>query len=48
MPNHTSEKHAWFDKSQKGEKKYKDYYVWSAGNDLNNGTILSPNNWVST
>ncbi|WP_027309237.1 alpha-amylase family glycosyl hydrolase [Caloramator sp. ALD01] len=29
VPNHTSSKHPWFEKALKGDRKYKDYYIWS-------------------
>ncbi|CAB4056239.1 unnamed protein product [Lepeophtheirus salmonis] len=38
IPNHTSCKSEWFQKSLKGDPEYKDYYVWK------NKT----NNWIST
>ncbi|XP_011706790.1 PREDICTED: alpha-glucosidase-like, partial [Wasmannia auropunctata] len=28
VPNHTSDKHIWFQKALQGDKKYKDYYIW--------------------
>jgi len=31
VPNHTSDEHEWFVKSQAGDPEYADYYVWSAG-----------------
>ncbi|KAK2587024.1 hypothetical protein KPH14_010985 [Odynerus spinipes] len=46
VPNHTSDQHEWFQKSVKGEEKYKDYYIWvdpvTAGD-----TTTPPNNWLS-
>ena len=41
IPNHTSDKHEWFEKSKKSDAKYKDYYVWQP---CNSGS--TPNNWV--
>ena len=41
--NHTSTKHEWFQKALKGEKKYKDYYIFRKGKQK--GT--SPTNWQS-
>ncbi|GFR35624.1 alpha-amylase family glycosyl hydrolase [Thermobrachium celere] len=29
VPNHTSSKHPWFEKALKGDRKYKNYYIWS-------------------
>lgn len=42
IPNHTSKKHQWFLSSQKGEAKYRDYYVWK-----NCTPNALPNNWLS-
>ncbi|XP_050459031.1 alpha-glucosidase-like [Cataglyphis hispanica] len=47
VPNHSSDKHEWFQKSLRNEKPYTDYYVWHEGKKLPNGTITKPNNWVS-
>ncbi|MEG0275312.1 MAG: alpha,alpha-phosphotrehalase, partial [Longicatena sp.] len=41
--NHTSTKHVWFQKAMRGEKKYKDYYIFRKGKE--NGD--APTNWVS-
>jgi len=52
IPNHSSYKCEWFDKSIKQEGKYKDYYIWrNASNQnevLSNSSITPtpPNNWV--
>uniref|UniRef100_A0AAQ4PUB8 Amino acid transporter heavy chain SLC3A1 n=1 Tax=Gasterosteus aculeatus aculeatus TaxID=481459 RepID=A0AAQ4PUB8_GASAC len=43
IPNHTSDRHRWFNLSRTGDPHYKDYYVWS---DCN-GSAPRPNNWVS-
>ncbi|CAG0905078.1 unnamed protein product, partial [Darwinula stevensoni] len=47
VPNHTSDKHPWFEKSVKRERKYNDYYIWedSAAADPS-GQQLPPNNWA--
>jgi glycosidase len=37
VPNHSSNQHEWFEKSERGEDPYKDYYVWRD----------QPNNWIS-
>lgn len=42
IPNHTSDRHRWFNLSRTGDPHYKDYYVWS---DCN-GSAPRPNNWV--
>ncbi|XP_060821842.1 alpha-glucosidase-like [Bombus pascuorum] len=47
VPNHTSDKHEWFQKSLKGIKPYRDYYIWHPGKVLENGTRVPPSNWVS-
>lgn len=38
VPNHSSDQHEWFVKSENREKGYEDYYVWRD----------EPNNWVGT
>lgn len=45
MPNHTSDKHIWFQKALQGDKKYKDYYIWADGKNKDGQT--PPNNWLS-
>lgn len=47
VPNHTSDQHEWFIKSVNKTDKYTDYYIWSDGKVLENGTRVPPNNWVS-
>lgn len=44
IPNHTSDRHHWFNLSRTRDPHYKDYYVWT---DCN-ATAPKPNNWVST
>jgi alpha-glucosidase len=47
VPNHTSDEHEWFVKSEAGDLKYKDYYVWHDGRpNPQGGRNLEPNNWV--
>ena len=46
VPNHSSDKHEWFQKSLKGIEPYTDYYVWHKGHNVN-GTVKAPNNWVN-
>lgn len=46
VPNHSSDKHEWFEKSVNREGKYTDYYVWADGKMVN-GVRQPPNNWVS-
>ncbi|XP_077351209.1 amino acid transporter heavy chain SLC3A1 [Festucalex cinctus] len=43
IPNHTSDKHRWFNMSRARDPHYDDYYVWA---DCN-ATGPEPNNWVS-
>lgn len=48
VPNHTSNKHPWFEASKKSkakENKFRDYYIWRDGAEKN-GT-KPPNNWIS-
>ncbi|CAL7944762.1 unnamed protein product [Xylocopa violacea] len=46
VPNHTSDKHEWFQKSLDMNGKYADYYIWA--NCVKNGNVTTPpNNWVS-
>ncbi|KAJ7984992.1 hypothetical protein DPEC_G00360510 [Dallia pectoralis] len=42
IPNHTSDKHSWFNLSRSGHEHYKDYYIWAPCN-----STRPPNNWVS-
>ena len=46
VPNHSSDKHEWFQLSRNRTGKYTDYYIWADGKLLSNGTRLEPNNWV--
>ncbi|XP_075060236.1 amino acid transporter heavy chain SLC3A1 isoform X2 [Mixophyes fleayi] len=45
IPNHTSNKHNWFQLSRNRTDKYTDYYIW---HDCQNtgGQVTPPNNWV--
>lgn len=47
VPNHSSNKHEWFQKSLQSVEPYTNYYVWHKGRTLPNGTVTVPNNWVS-
>ncbi|KAM6956461.1 amino acid transporter heavy chain SLC3A1 [Aplochiton taeniatus] len=42
IPNHTSDRHRWFNLSRSQDEHYRDYYVWA---DCN--STVAPNNWVS-
>uniref|UniRef100_V9KE73 Amino acid transporter heavy chain SLC3A1 n=1 Tax=Callorhinchus milii TaxID=7868 RepID=V9KE73_CALMI len=46
IPNHTSDKHRWFQLSRNRTEKYVDYYIWRDCEHKNNRTTY-PNNWVS-
>ncbi|XP_026813423.1 maltase 2-like isoform X2 [Rhopalosiphum maidis] len=51
VPNHTSNKHIWFEKSANNETDYADYYIWKDAKNQeavikdNNTTPIVPNNW---
>lgn len=45
VPNHSSNEHEWFLKSENLTEGYEDYYVWRDGAD--NDDQKPPNNWVS-
>lgn len=47
VPNHSSDQHEWFQKSEEKIDPYTDYYVWLDGKVDSNGTQIPPNNWVS-
>lgn len=42
VPNHTSDKHEWFQMSLLGNQSYADYYIWR-----NSTEGKPPNNWIS-
>ncbi len=44
---HTASDHDWFEKSQKKDETYKDYYVWSDGKEWDGNKKAPPNNWKS-
>ncbi|XP_040467590.1 neutral and basic amino acid transport protein rBAT [Falco naumanni] len=46
IPNHTSDKHRWFQLSRNRTGKYTDYYVWRDCTQAA-GAVAPPNNWVS-
>lgn len=43
IPNHTSDRHRWFNLSRARDPHYKDYYIWT---DCD-AAAPKPNNWVS-
>merc|ERR1711970_536264 len=45
IPNHSSDQHEWFIKSENREEPYTDYYIWRDRNESNPGGV--PNNWLS-
>lgn len=48
MPNHTSNESIWFQKSERGDPYYKDFYVWHPGKiDEDTGERKPPSNWNS-
>uniref|UniRef100_A0A0B7ATJ7 Glycosyl hydrolase family 13 catalytic domain-containing protein n=1 Tax=Arion vulgaris TaxID=1028688 RepID=A0A0B7ATJ7_9EUPU len=47
VPGHTSTEHEWFNKSVNREGNYTNYYVWTDGILLSNGSRGIPNNWLS-
>ncbi|GAB0089226.1 uncharacterized protein DMENIID0001_037380 [Sergentomyia squamirostris] len=46
VPNHTSDEHEWFTKSEDDDPIYADYYVWHNGRVVD-GVRQPPNNWLS-
>lgn len=46
VPNHSSDKHEWFEKSIKKIDPFTDYYVWHPGKIVD-GKRQAPNNWVN-
>ncbi|NXR60461.1 SLC31 protein, partial [Rhadina sibilatrix] len=46
IPNHTSDKHRWFQLSRNRTGKYTDYYIWQDCRQAA-GSAIPPNNWVS-
>lgn len=48
VPNHSSNEHEWFLKSERREPGYENYYIWHPGHfDPITGERVPPNNWVS-
>jgi len=48
VPNHSSDEHEWFVKSENRDPGYENYYVWHPGTfDPVTGKHIPPNNWVS-
>ncbi|GLH04147.1 Uncharacterized protein GBIM_09921 [Gryllus bimaculatus] len=49
VPNHSSDRHPWFEQSVRRVQPYADYYVWADGrpDPRNPKRRLPPNNWLS-
>ncbi|XP_055541951.1 probable maltase [Wyeomyia smithii] len=47
VPNHTSDKHEFFNLSVHRVEPYTNYYVWHPGVEGPNGTRVPPSNWIS-
>lgn len=48
VPNHTSDQHEWFKKSQDKVRGFENFYVWHDGKpSKNGGRPEMPNNWQS-
>ncbi|XP_055594038.1 maltase 1-like [Uranotaenia lowii] len=47
VPNHSSNEHEWFKKSERREDPYTDYYIWHDGKTNAQGQRIPPNNWQS-
>lgn len=49
VPNHSSDKHDWFIRSEKRESGYEDLYIWDSGlpDPSDPSNRLPPSNWVS-
>lgn len=48
VPNHTSDQHEWFLRSEERDPEYEHFYIWHDGKpNPEGGRNLPPNNWVS-
>jgi alpha-glucosidase len=48
VPNHSSDEHEWFKKSERREPGYEDYYIWRDPKyDNVSNTMVPPTNWLS-
>lgn len=45
IPNHSSDQHAWFQKSRLREPGFEDWYIWHPGKEDADGNPIPPNNW---
>ena len=49
VPNHSSDEHEWFKKSERRESGYEDFYIWRSGKRDNvSNIIVPPNNWLAS
>jgi alpha-glucosidase len=49
VPNHSSDEHEWFKKSERREPGYEDYYIWrDAKVHPVTNSLVPPTNWMST
>ncbi|XP_055540589.1 alpha-glucosidase-like [Wyeomyia smithii] len=46
IPNHSSDKHEWFNKSVARDPEYDEFYTWHPGKVVD-GEHQPPNNWIS-
>lgn len=46
VPNHTSDQHEWFLRSEAGDPKYENFYIWHDGLMVGDER-KPPNNWIS-
>lgn len=48
VPNHTSDQHEWFLKSEARDPEYENFYIWRDGiKEGDENEQNPPNNWVS-
>ncbi len=46
--NHSSDEHFWFQESRKSkDNPYRDYYIWQAAKQNEQGENVPPNDWIS-
>jgi alpha-glucosidase len=49
VPNHSSDEHEWFKKSERRDPGYEDYFIWSDGKHDNvSNSLVYPSNWISS
>ncbi|XP_012219493.1 probable maltase [Linepithema humile] len=48
IPNHSSDRHEWFQLSIRNIEPYIDYYIWANGSIDSDNEKIPPNNWMST